>query len=146
MIVEMPVNAAVRFIIIAIFLIIALLWRITSQIKEHHLQDDPILYTLREILKPVHPMFSELKLYKGDKSYTINKDKIFLCLKDENGDYYPLNMLIYVLLHECAHYLNTVDVGHTDAFNKQFDTLLSRATKLGIFNPSIPVIKNYCEY
>jgi len=132
--------------ILAVLLIIFLIWMITHQIKEHHLQDDPMLYTLKEVLKPVHPVISQLKLYKGDKSYTINKNKIFLCLYDENGEYYPLNMLVYVLLHEIAHLLNDKDVGHTPAFHAQFDELLDRATQLGIYNPSIPIIQNYCQY
>lgn len=131
---------------LATVLIIILLWVIHRQVKEYHLQDDPMLYTLKEVLKPVHPIMSTLKLYKGDKSYTINKEKIFLCLKDENGDYYPLNMLVYVLLHEVAHQLNTQDIGHTEAFHAKFDELLDRATKIGVFNPSIPIIQNYCNH
>lgn len=132
--------------ILAGILIALLIWVIFHQIKEHHLQDDPMLHLLKEVLKPVHPIFNDLKLYRGDKSYTINKNKIFLCLYDENGEYYPINMLIYVLLHEVSHFLNTADVGHTPLFHAQFDELLDKATKLGIFNPSIPIIQNYCEH
>lgn len=131
---------------LATVLIGILIWVIVTQVKEHHLQDDPMLYTLREALKPVHPIIEELQLYKGGKSYTINKQKIFLCLHDENGEYYPFNMLVYVLLHEIAHYLNTEDVGHTKAFHKKFDELLDRATEIGVFNPSIPIIQNYCQH
>uniref|UniRef100_A0A6C0EQM8 WLM domain-containing protein n=1 Tax=viral metagenome TaxID=1070528 RepID=A0A6C0EQM8_9ZZZZ len=131
---------------LAACLIIVLIWIVAKQIKEHHLQDDPMLYTLKEVLLPVHPIIGKLKLYKGDKSYTINKEKIFLCLRDENGEYYPFNMLIYVLLHEISHMLNTDDVGHTPAFHKKFDELLDRATQLGIFNPSIPILQNYCQH
>lgn len=110
------------------------------------MQDDAMLYTLKAVLLPVHPIITDLKLYKGDKSYTINKKKVFICLYDENGDYYPLNMLVYVLLHEIAHVLNTEDVGHTPAFHSKFDELLDRATQLGIFNPSIPILQNYCQH
>ena len=84
-------------------------------------------------------------MYKGDKSYTINKEKTFLCLYDKNGDYYPVNQLVYVLLHEISHALNTKDVGHTDNFNKIFDELLDKATQQGVYNPSIPIIQDYCE-
>jgi|SRR3989344_1809710 len=117
-----------------------------SQIIENHLQDDPILYTLKEVLKPVHPIISDLRLYKGDKSYTINKQKVFLCLTDGKGEYYSLNTLVYVLLHEIAHVLNTQDVGHTEAFNDQFDALLQKATQNGVYNPEIPIPSDYCEY
>lgn len=130
---------------LAVVLILILIWVIHCQVKEHHLQDDPMLYTLKEILKPVHPVISQLKLYKGDKSYTINKSKIFLCLYDEKGEYYSLNMLIYVLLHEISHLLNEQDVGHTEAFYKKFDEMLDKAHELGIYNKEIPVIQNYCN-
>jgi len=132
-------------IILAVCLIIILLWIIGHQIKEHHQQDDPMLHRLKEVLKPVHPAIETLKLYKAKKSYTINKSKIFLCVKDKNGEYYPLNMLIYVLLHELSHFLNTKDVGHTEEFHRIFDELLLKAAQIGVFNPSIPIIQEYSK-
>ena len=133
-------------IFLALFLVGVLIWIIAYQVKEHHLQDDPMLHRLKQVLLPVHPVVANLKLYKGDKSYTINKEKVFLCLKDKKtGEYYPLNHLCYVLLHEIAHVLNTKDVGHTEEFHRIFDDLLAKATNVGAFNPSIPVIQNYCE-
>jgi hypothetical protein len=131
-------------IFFASLLIGLLLIIIFGQVKEHHLQDDQMIHTLRNVLKPVHPIVETLRFYKGDKSYTINKEKVFLCLKDENGEYYPLNMLVYVTLHEIAHVLNNEDVGHTENFHNQFDKLLDKAGALGIFNHSIPIIQNYC--
>lgn len=118
---------------------------ITKQIKENHDQDDPMLDRLKFVLIPVHPVIKTLDLYKADKSYTINKQKIYLCVKDKNGEYYPLNMLVYVALHEIAHLLNTYDVGHTEKFHEIFNQLLERAQKLGIYNPSIPIIQNYSD-
>jgi len=132
-------------ILLAIALVGILIWIIVCQVKEHILQDDPMLYRLKDVLLPVHPVVQDLKLYKGDKSYTINKEKIFVCLKDENGDYYPLNMLVYVVLHEIAHLLNKEDIGHTEKFHAQFDELLLRAAEVGSFNPSIPIISDYCK-
>jgi hypothetical protein len=130
--------------IIALVLVSILIYLVLHQVKEYHLQDDPMLHILKKVLEPVHPIFKTLKLYKADKSYTINKDKTFLCLYDKNGDYYPINMLIYVLLHEVSHSLNTVDIGHTEEFHRIFDKLLNRAIELGVYNPSIPIIQNYC--
>lgn len=130
----------------AVILAVVLVVIITRQIKEHHLEYDPMLMTLKEVLKPVHPIFSKMKLYKGDKSYTINKERVFLCLFDENGNYYSLNTILYVTLHEAAHILNQENIGHTAEFQKKFDELLQRAIELGIYNPDIPVPSNYCEY
>lgn len=132
------------FIGVGLIVLIGLVVR--RQIMEYHLQDDPMLYTLKRLIEPLHPVVKNLKLYKGDKSYTINKDKIFMCLKDKNGEYYPLNMLLYVLIHELAHRVNDFDVGHTPKFYEIFEQLLQQATELGIYNPSIPVIQNYCNH
>ena len=143
----MPKNF---FAYVLAFLLICILgWIIFNQVKEKHLQDDPMLYTLKEVLRPVKyngkSIVDNLKLYKGEKSYTINKDKTFLCLYDDKKEYYPLNMLLYVLLHEISHSLNTKDIGHTEEFYRIFDILLKQAEETGSYNPSIPVIQNYCN-
>lgn len=135
--------------ILSLFIIILLLWIIYNQVYEYHLQDDPMLTTLRELLEPLYieyPQLRKIKLYKGDKSYTINKEKTFMCLYDENGDYYDLNTIIHVILHEYAHSLNTKDIGHTEEFYRIFEQLMKKATELEIYNPNIPVDRNYCTY
>lgn len=133
------------FIIVALILIGVLLFAVITQIKEHHKQDDPVLQSVKRELAEVHPIVNDLSFYEGDKSYTINKQKVFMCLKDENDEYYNKNMLYYVALHEIAHALND-EIGHTEKFHKIFDELLERATELGIYDPSIPPIPNYCTY
>ncbi len=106
----------------------------------------PIIDRLRERLKDVHPIIETLQIREGDKSYTLNKDKVYLCLTDKDtGQIYDDNMLTYVFLHELAHVLNTKDVGHTPAFDAKFQELLDAATRKGLFDPSKPLIQNYCE-
>ena len=132
--------------IIAMLIIGFIIWWVTKCVKEHHLQDDPMLFKLKDILRPLHPDINKLKLYKGKKSYTINKDKIYLCLKDENDEYYPINMLVYVLLHEFAHYINKDDIGHTEKFHQIFEDLIDKANNMGIYDASIPPIEKYCMH
>lgn len=132
--------------LVALLIIGGIIWWVTSCITEHHLQDDPMLIKLKKILQPLHPEIKNLKLYKGKKSYTINKDKIYLCLKDENDDYYPTNHLIYVTIHEFAHYINKDDIGHTEKFHRIFEDLLEQAHDMGIYNASIPPVENYCMH
>ena len=119
------------------------------EVREYHLQNDPMLHTLKEVLKPItyggKSIVDGMRLYKADKSFTVNKSQTFMCLYDKNGQYYPLNQLVYVLLHERAHSLNHHDVGHTPAFYAIFDQLLKEAEMHGIYNPKIPIIQNYCE-
>ena len=135
----------ILYMYILLIIIILFILFIENQIKEN-IEFDPMLLTLKEILKPVHPIISELKIYRGNKSYTINKEKIYLCLYDQNGEYYPINMLIYVLLHEIAHILNEYDIGHTPKFYEQFNKLLEKSISIGVYNPSIPIILNYCNW
>jgi hypothetical protein len=140
----MPKNPILY--VLATVLVVVIIWLIRTQIYEHHLQDDPMLRLLKIQLEPLDPIVSNLRLYKGDKSYTINKQRVFLCVYNKNGEYYPINMLIYVLIHEIAHILNDKDIGHTEAFYEKFDELLQRAIELKIYNPSIPIIQNYSEH
>lgn len=88
---------------------------------------------------------NEITLSKGKKSYTLNKEDIYLCLKDENDKYYEDNMLIYVLLHEISHSICD-EIGHTDKFHRLFNALTQKAVELKIYNDKIPLIRNYCLY
>lgn len=110
--------------------------------KERH---DKKLEELKKILEPVFPDINRVELLRGNKSYTLDKKRIYLCLRDEHGEYYETNMLIYVLLHELAH-VRCPEIGHTKLFYEIFDELLDLAIRHKIYNPNIPVIKDYCEY
>lgn len=88
---------------------------------------------------------NEITLSKGKKSYTLNKEDIYLCLKDENDKYYEDNMLIYVLLHEVSHSICD-EIGHTEKFHKIFHALTQKAIELKIYDDKIPLIRNYCLY
>ena len=128
---------------IACILIIIIIWIIVSQVTDHYDQQDPKLHQLKRDLDSVHPKMKHIKLYKGKKSYTINKDKIYLCLHDQHGEYYDDNMLKYVLLHEFVHKINE-DIGHTPKWKKKFEEILKKAADLGIYDPTIEPINDYC--
>lgn len=159
---KMKITKPMVYTIILFFVIIGIIiFLVILQIEEYKLQDDP---KLKELKKKIEPLFiqdkyftgnlkelnnrnilNEINLYKGEKSYTINKQKVFLCLKDEKNQYYETNMLVYVLLHEISHVICD-EVGHTEKFQKIFDELLEEATKMKVYNPDIPIITDYCQY
>ncbi len=112
---------------------------------EHFTSRDPVLDKLKTQLSVLHPKFQNVELYEGNKSYTINKKKVFVCLKDENGRYYNRNMLAYVILHEYSHML-CKSIGHTAEFDSIFDDLLAKASRMGLYDPSIPPLENYCGH
>jgi hypothetical protein len=150
-----------------IFIILSLIYEPQIQ-EDFNLIDDqePKLITLQQKLSPLFEencsyqgtilegimtietkrrIKNEISLSKGKKSYTINKEDIFLCLKDENDKYYNDNMLIYVLLHEISHSVCD-EIGHTEKFNKIFHAFIDKAVELKIYDNKIPLIRNYCLY
>lgn len=133
------------FQMIMIFIVVFLVWTLSSKIVEHFRQQDPMLHIIKNKLRITFPDIDSVVLLEGEKSYTINKEKVYLCLKDKDGKYYNENMLVYVTLHELSH-VRCDEVGHTEKFHKIFEEVLDTATKNGLYNPSIPIIQDYCEY
>ena len=137
-----------------------IIWLLVMQIEEYKLGNDDKLHELKHKIKPLfekkhnkdllkglnkNNLLDKISLYKGDKSYTINKQKIFMCLKDENDEYYHDMMLLYVLLHELSHVICD-EVGHTQKFHEIFDEVLEEAHNLGIYDKSYDIIQDYCQY
>ena len=147
-------------IILVIFIVVLTTCSIYNQINEYYLQDDPKIQDLKRLFEKFfnkdkywdppldmlnnRDVMKEIVIYRGEKSYTINKQKVFLCLKDEKGYYYSLNNLIYVLTHEIAHVLCD-EIGHTTKFYDIFECLILKLIEDGIYNPSIPMDNNYCK-
>lgn len=132
-------------IVLLVFLILILINVVRTRVTEYYEQMDPMLVRIRETLLPLHPCVANLKFYEGKKSYTINKKKVYLCLKDDNGEYYNFNMLIYVSIHELSHVICD-EIGHTAKFHRIFRDLLELAEQKNIYDSSIPIVKNYCGH
>lgn len=130
--------------VIYIILILIIVIFLKDKIEQFLLPWDNKIDGLIEKLIRVHPRAKELQFYHDKKSYTINKKSIYLCIKDENGDYYEENMLIYAALHELGHVLCD-EIGHTPKYWAIFDQLLEKAANMGIYDPTKPVNPNYCE-
>lgn len=128
---------------IIVIIIIGVWWLYQLSI-ESYLQNDPDILRLKNKLLPYFPELSSTVVLKGEKSYTLGKYKIHLCIEDENGRLYDDNMLTYVFLHELAHCLNK-EIGHGDKFESIFQKLLNRAEYYKLYDPKIPRIRNYCS-
>ena len=104
-----------------------LAWILISQIKDHYSQYDPKLQAIKEKVRSIIPdIIDSISLYEGNDSYTINKQKTYICLTDNNGDYYDDNTLVHVLLHEMAHVMCD-EIGHTQKFHNIFTDLLKKS-------------------
>ena len=86
-------------------------------------------------------------------SYTEDKRKIHLCLRtrDENKKIYNINLLMYVMLHELAHFSNFNDyglpiIGHGKEFKEKFYFLVDNAikAKVYVFDDYSENNQNYC--
>lgn len=83
---------------------------------------------------------SEAPLLKGYTAYTVNKKDIYLCLKtrDTVQKVYPVNVLMYVTLHELAHMCNYDSqgnqiLGHGKEFIDTFKCLVQDAINCGVY-------------
>lgn len=130
------------YIVLILLIIVGLI--VALQVKEHMSEQDPKVNQIKSRIMSVHPDIKNIRFRKGDKSYTINKEVIYLCTEGKDGVKYDDNMLTYVSLHEVAHTLCD-EVGHTDKFYQIFNRLLEIAQMQGLYNPSIPLVSNYCE-
>lgn len=117
--------------------------RLLTRVQEWFDSRDPMLVEIQARLQKIHPQAQQIRLFRGSKSYTLNKQKVYLCLYDENRQYYPMNMLMYVAIHELAHCV-CKEIGHTPLFFEIFRNLLIEAEKLGVYDPDIPPVDNYC--
>ena len=154
-------NVSKYFVILGVCIIISLVgYAIYKQFEEYKLKDDPKLHELQKIFGEFfnqdrywsgklsalnkRDIMKETDLYRSKKSYTINKERIYLCLKDEDNEYYSLNMLIYVLAHEYSHVI-CESIGHTEEFHAIFEDLLVELADAGIYDPAQPIIPDYCH-
>ena len=137
-------TRTITFIILAF---LALILYLLLQPRVIYEQDSDLMARLKADLYRVDNRSGNYNYYSSNESLTEDKRDIYLCLHDpDTGKYYDYNMLVYVSLHELAHALSpTVDENHTSLeFNNQFNQLQNRARELGIFDPSKPLIMNYC--
>ena len=130
---------------IALTLIALYLLHMMCSSVEYFTVKDPILDIIRDELSVLDPRFKNVEIYEGDKSYTINKKKVYICLKDSDGRYYNKNFLVYVVCHEYAH-MCCDEIGHTGKFFSIFDDILQKAERHGIYDSSIPPLEDYCGH
>ena len=132
---------------ICILLFIAICYMLFRISKEDFVSyHDPKIDELKNKLVETFPELDEISLSASNKSFTINKKKIYLCLKDEKGEYYNTNFLTYVLLHELSHVMNKNHTDHGKEFQRIFTILLERAVEEGLYDDTQPLVDNYCEY
>jgi hypothetical protein len=107
------------------------------QLKEHlgATQDrKPFVKQLVKNFTCTSDQFSESTPEAVHTSYTVDKEKVYMCLRQRNAkeELVSENTLIFVALHEMAH-MGTSTIGHTPDFWNNFAWLLTQAESLGVY-------------
>jgi len=76
---------------------------------------------------------SEGSAKSGYTSYSLDKRRVVLCIRQTDNSFVQKNVLMYVAIHELAHILTHEEVGHTKLFWKNFKWLLEEAIGLGLY-------------
>ena len=71
--------------------------------RKHHCIQDPILEQLKRDMLKLDPRARNLDFFAAQESFTEDKVRVYMCLKDKDKKYYSYNMLVYVAIHELAH-------------------------------------------
>jgi hypothetical protein len=144
---EMHYSTTGRNDILTLLLLMIGLTLVATYFNRFESYADPLILKIRKDLIDVDPRASRLSFAASDRSFTDNKTKVYLCLKDDDGNYYPYNMLMYVALHELAHAVSkSEDPDHVGKeFMENFDYLLKTAEQKGKYDPNIPLVMDYCH-
>jgi hypothetical protein len=83
---------------------------------------------------------SEAAIDNRYTTFTVNKADMHVCLRtrDQNEKMYEINLLMYVILHELAHFCNfdpngNPINGHGEEFKSIFKLLVVEAVKIGVY-------------
>lgn len=97
-----------------------------------------------------NPSSIKENIWDIDTTYTVNKgQEITFCLAPRdnnpgNDEIYPINLLMYVAIHELAHVVS-ISTGHNEEFKKNFNSLLGHAVNAQVYK-RIDFNKTPAEY
>lgn len=139
-------NVALMSGIIAVItaILIAVVIYMVVKPKSYYSHNHPILNKVRSNFKILDTRYEKIPLRQGDSAYTEDKAVITLCLvKPGTQEYYDINTIMYVALHELAHVISKGH-GHGEEFETNFAKLIRDAAEKGIYDPRKPIPDTYC--
>lgn len=107
--------------------------KLISHLKKAH-PDEP---SIKRLLRNFNENdISEGSPTSGYTSYTINKGKMILCIRQKDNKKTLIkdrNLLRYVVFHELAH-IASKSIGHNEEFWKTFKFIMKEAVNAGLYN------------
>ena len=139
------------WLLILVFILVSgFIWYVSKRHIDHFTSfEDPYLSSLVDKLSTEFPELKLFQLRGSHKSFTVDKEHMYICILDSNQKYYEENTIIHVILHELAHALcSTQDFTeeHSPEFHRIFEKLLTRASNAGLYDAQKSVQKGYCGY
>lgn len=131
-------TAAVLFLLVSVF---------TMAPRAYFSQKHPVLDQIKHRFRIIDPDYALIPLRIGSRSYTENKEMITLCVVNpDTGDFYDINTLMYVAIHELAHTVTKADgdESHGDEFKGNFARMLKEANAKGVYDATKPIPHTYC--
>ena len=109
------------------------LCRLRKNLEQTHM-DKPFVAQLVQNFHCTADQFSESTPEAVHTSYTVDKEKVFMCLRQRNAaeELVSENIVTFVALHEMAH-VGTASIGHTPEFWNNFAWLLKQAEAMGVY-------------
>ncbi len=109
------------------------LCRLKNHLAETH-ERKPFVKQLVANFTCTSDQFSESTPEAVHTSYTVDKEKVYMCLRQRNAqeELVSENVLVFVALHEMAH-MGTSSIGHSPDFWNNFAWLLTQAEELGVY-------------
>ena len=115
-----------------------------QKLKEHlnnkYSNDKTKIYFIKYLNNFNYSSLSEAVIDKRYTTYTIDKKNMHVCLRtrDNKQKLYDINLLMYVILHEIAHYCNynrddKPIVGHGIEFKNIFKFLVTESIDINIY-------------
>ena len=128
--------------------------KLITFLQNKYSNDSSKSYFIQKLRDNYNPyMISEAAVDPRYTTYTVDKHDMHICLRtrDKFEKIYDINILMYVVLHECAHLANYSQngiaiIGHGPEFIEIFKFLVNNAILLNIYKyvdySSIP--QEYC--
>lgn len=139
------VAIVVAFILLAAICCVAL-----AIAADHHRRvaanrNDPTVRRMASTLAPHFPELRSVDVRRGAWAETIDKSQMNVCVADpSSGQTFDDNTLVQVMLHELAHVkIPESDNKHEENFVRVYVSLLERAKRAGLYDPSIPLDPRY---